>query len=86
MKYISVFQAAKKWGVSERSARGYCNEGRVPGAFMSGNAWNIPENAPIVTAALTSGPVSADILLTSASPRRIASRHGSIISKLVIKE
>ncbi len=46
MKYISVSQAAKKWGVSERSVRGYCRDGRVPGAFIAGNAWSIPENAP----------------------------------------
>ena len=45
MKYISVAQAAKKWGVSERSVRNYCAEGRIPGAFLTGKTWNIPEAA-----------------------------------------
>ena len=31
MNYISVADAAKKWGVSERSVRNYCAEGRVKG-------------------------------------------------------
>ena len=45
MKYISVSEAAKKWGVSERSARGYCAEGKIEGAFLTGKTWNIPETA-----------------------------------------
>ncbi len=45
MNYISVAQAAEKWGVSERSARNYCKEGRVDGAFIKGKAWRIPEDA-----------------------------------------
>ena len=36
---------AKKWDVSERSVRNYCAHGRVPGAFLTGKTWNIPENA-----------------------------------------
>lgn len=45
MKYISVAQAARKWGVSERSVRNYCAEGRVSDAFLTGKTWNIPEDA-----------------------------------------
>ena len=45
MKYISVAEAAKKWGVSERSVRGYCAEGKIDGAFLTGKTWNIPETA-----------------------------------------
>ncbi len=45
MTYISVAEAAVKWGVSERTAREYCAKNRVPGAFITGKAWNIPENA-----------------------------------------
>ncbi len=43
--FISVKQAAGKWGVSERSVRNYCAQGRVPGAFISGKTWNIPADA-----------------------------------------
>ena len=45
MKYISVSEAAKKWGVSERSVRGYCAGGKIDGAFLTGKTWNIPETA-----------------------------------------
>ena len=45
MRYLSVMEIAKKWNVSERSVRNYCAQGRVPGAFLTGKTWNIPENA-----------------------------------------
>ena len=45
MRYFSVAEMAKKWDVSERSVRNYCTHGRVPGAFITGKTWNIPENA-----------------------------------------
>lgn len=45
MRYLSVAEMAKKWDVSERSVRNYCAKGRVPGAFLTGKTWNIPENA-----------------------------------------
>ena len=45
MRYLSVTEIAKKWEVSERSARNYCAQGRVNGAFITGKIWNIPENA-----------------------------------------
>lgn len=45
MKYISVAETAKRWGVSERSVRGYCAEGKIDGAFLTGKTWNIPETA-----------------------------------------
>ena len=45
MNYISVIEAAKKWGVSERSVRNYCLNGRVAGARLVGKTWEIPETA-----------------------------------------
>ena len=45
MRYLSVTEVAKKWNISERSVRNYCAKGRVPGAFLTGKTWNIPENA-----------------------------------------
>jgi len=45
MRYLSVAEMAKKWNVSERSVRNYCAQGRVLGAFLTGKAWNIPEEA-----------------------------------------
>lgn len=45
MKYLSVAETAKKWGLSERSVRNYCAEGRIDGVFLTGKTWNIPETA-----------------------------------------
>lgn len=45
MRYLSVSEAAKKWNLSERSVRNYCANSRVPGAFLTGKTWNIPENS-----------------------------------------
>ena len=45
MDFISVSEAAKRWGVSERSVRTYCAQGRITGAFLTGKTWNIPTTA-----------------------------------------
>ncbi|MBP3459685.1 MAG: Fic family protein [Lachnospiraceae bacterium] len=45
MNYLSVVEVAKKWGISERSVRNYCAQGRVQGAFLTGKTWNIPDDA-----------------------------------------
>lgn len=45
MRYLSVTETAKKWGISERSVRNYCAQGRVSGAFLTGKTWNIPKDA-----------------------------------------
>ena len=45
MQYFSVADTAKKWNLSERSVRNYCARGRIPGAFLTGKTWNIPESA-----------------------------------------
>ena len=45
MNYVSVSEIAKKWGMSERTVRNYCAEGRVAGAILEGKTWKIPEEA-----------------------------------------
>ena len=45
MEYLSVSEIAALWGLSERSVRNYCAQGRVPGAFLTGKTWNIPADA-----------------------------------------
>ncbi len=44
MRYLSVAETAKRWDISERSVRNYCAHGRVPGAFLTGKTWNVPED------------------------------------------
>ena len=45
MEFISVNEFAKKHGVSERTIRNYCANGRIEGAFLTGKTWNIPADA-----------------------------------------
>ena len=45
MKYLTSIEIAKKWNISERSVRNYCNSGRVAGAFLDGKTWMIPEKS-----------------------------------------
>ena len=45
MGYISVKEACEKWGITERVVRQYCSDGRIPGAFITGKTWNIPDDA-----------------------------------------
>lgn len=43
--FMSVNQAAKKWGISDRRVRILCSEGKIPGAYRQGRAWKIPVDA-----------------------------------------
>ena len=45
MEYVSVAKMAEKWGLSERSVRNYCANGRIADAKLIGKTWYIPENA-----------------------------------------
>lgn len=45
MNYLSVSQMAKRWNMSERGVRNYCAQNKIPGAFLTGKTWNIPEDA-----------------------------------------
>ena len=43
--YITVKEAAAKWGISDRRIRVLCSEGKIPGAFREGRGWKIPIDA-----------------------------------------
>lgn len=45
MNYVSVKDIAKKWKLSERSVRNYCQNGQIVGAQLIGKTWSIPEDA-----------------------------------------
>ena len=62
MDYISVSQAAEKWGVSERSIRNYCQQGRIVGAVLNGHSWLIPESAEKPDRKKRQGKVPDDLL------------------------
>ena len=83
MNYISVAEAAKKWGVSERSTRNYCAEGKIDGAFLVGKTWNIPETAqkPERINKKTDAPKT---LLEALRAEKAAKLHGGIYHKIQI--
>lgn len=43
--FMTVKQAAEKWGLSDRRVRILCAEGKIPGAFQEGRGWKIPKDA-----------------------------------------
>ena len=45
MAYISVKEAAEKWGLSARSVQIHCEKGHIPGVNLLGKAWQIPADA-----------------------------------------
>ena len=42
-----MVEFANKYGISERTARNYCANGKIEGAFLTGKTWNIPVNAEL---------------------------------------
>ena len=45
MKYITVAEAAEKWGLTPRSVQIHCEKGNIPGVNMLGKTWRIPADA-----------------------------------------
>ena len=43
--YITVQEAAQKWGVTPRQVQILCKENRITGATRLSRIWIIPENA-----------------------------------------
>lgn len=84
MSYLSAAEAAKKWGVSERSVRNYCAQGRVEGAILVGKTWKVPENAekPTRLNKHTDMPKS---LLEVLRVEKAAKLHGGIYHKIQIE-
>lgn len=65
MKYISVSQVADKWGLSDRSVRNYCSQGRIPGVVLVGKTWKIPETAVKPKRKKSAGKIPDDLLTYS---------------------
>lgn len=45
-EYMSVQEAAKKWGISERRVQVLCKESRIDGIIRFGKSWAIPKDTP----------------------------------------
>ena len=45
MEYMSISQAAEKWGITPRRIQVLCAQERIPGATRIGYVWAIPKDA-----------------------------------------
>lgn len=84
MGYLSVKETAKKWNISERSVRNYCQKGRVVGAFLVGKTWSIPDDAvkPVRIPAVANRPRTLYEVLRDEKARALT---GGIYHKLQIE-
>ncbi len=83
MSYLSVAEVAKKWGISERSVRNYCAEGRIDGAFLTGKTWNVPDTAekPLRKNSSEKAP---ETLLDILKDEKKSARKGGIYHKIQV--
>ena len=47
MEYISTKEYAEAHGLSERTVRNYCVQGKISGAQLVGKTWTVPADAPL---------------------------------------
>ena len=45
MDYISIAQAAEKWGITRRRVQVLCSQRRIPGLTKFGKSWAISKDA-----------------------------------------
>ena len=46
LNWISVRQAADKWGITDRRVQALCKNGQIEGVMRLGRAWLIPKDTP----------------------------------------
>ena len=46
LNWISVRQAADKWGITDRRVQALCKNGQIDGVMRLGRAWLIPKDTP----------------------------------------
>lgn len=82
MEYISVIQFAEKYGISERTARNYCAQGKIEGTFLIGKTWNIPADAVLPKRKVAKKKLSP--LLITLREQKISRLKGSIYHRTQI--
>ncbi len=81
MKYVTVREWADGHGVSERTARNYCAQGKISGAFLSGKTWNIPAEAEMPA---RRGKARLSPLLSALREQKEARHKGGIYHRVQI--
>ena len=84
MNYLSVADTAKRWEMSERTVRNYCAQNKIPGAFLTGKTWNIPENAE-KPGRINARATAPKTLLNILKVEQAAKTSGGIYHKLQIE-
>ena len=84
MGFLSAAEIARLWGVSERSVRNYCAQGRVPGAFLTGKTWNIPADAAKPARSNAKASTKSP-LLARLSEEKAARTKGGIYHKVQVE-
>ena len=82
MEFISVSQFAEKFGISERTARNYCANRKIEGAFLTGKTWNIPVDAVLPERKLSNRKVSP--LLCALKEQKAQKLKGNIYHRTQI--
>ncbi|MBQ5560028.1 MAG: Fic family protein [Lachnospiraceae bacterium] len=83
MQYMSVSETAKKWEISERSVRNYCQNGRVLGAMQDKGEWLIPVEAHKPARKQRSGKIPTN-LLSRLQMEKEARLSGGIYHKIQV--
>lgn len=82
MDYISVREWAGLHGVSERTARNYCAQGKIPGAYIVGKTWNIPPDAVLPARSRVKG---ISPLLSALREQKASKTKGGIYHRIQIE-
>ena len=84
MEFLSAAEIAEIWGVSERSVRNYCAQGRVPGSFLTGKTWNIPADAEKPARSNAKGQADSP-LLSRLREEKASGTKGGIYHKIQVE-
>jgi len=84
MGFLSASEIAEVWGMSVRSVRNYCAQGRIPGAFLTGKTWNIPADA-VKPARLNARESATSFLLAQLREEKGAMVKGGIYHKVQVE-
>lgn len=76
---------AEKWGISERSIRNYCAQGKISGARRNGKKWIIPQDASCPKKSLKKSTQAIPLLLERLLEEKKARIKGGIYHKLQIE-
>ena len=83
MKYLTVKEAAEKWGVSIQMVRKYCRDKKIKRAIQKENSWLIPESTERPGAA-TAEEVPLPALVKKLSYQKVRNNHFGIYEYIQI--